>query len=91
MRIWLTDGAPLRLTMDHPVALWNESSVRWVEAGELRVGQQVMVADPHTCSAAAQPIAAIERTGEGHDVFDLTVDTVHNLFADSILAHNKMI
>ena len=90
MRILLTDGAALRVTANHPVALSLDSSVRWVEAGALRAGQELVVLDPANLSTAARPIAAIEHTGEQHEVFDLTIAVVHNVFVDRILAHNKM-
>jgi hypothetical protein len=90
-KVFLSDGAVLQITGAHPVALGVADSVRWVDACSLVEGQTLFAANDGARASCALPIARIEPGREDLDVFDLTVETCHNYFAERILVHNKMI
>jgi hypothetical protein len=89
LRIVLDNGAELRLTADHPVALSIGACVRWVKAGSLMIGQQVLIGNDLDRPIVLQSIAIIEPMDREQDVYDLNIDSVHNFFAGGILVHNK--
>ncbi len=91
LRIRASDGTNLHVTPEHPIAVVNGSSLRWVDAGDLQPGQQVLLANAERLTTTPEYIVGIDTVDETRDVFDLTVEPVHNLFADRILAHNKFI
>jgi hypothetical protein len=87
----LADGSTLRVTANHPVATLVDARLRWAEAGALVVGQYVLVAAGVGEIPAMQAIVAVDAAVQDDDVFDLTVEKVHNFFAERVLVHNKNI
>lgn len=70
----------LRVTADHPI--WTDDS--WKQAGDLRPDDVIRRFDG-SLKPAGKPHLATQSTR----VYDLTVDTPHNFFADGVLVHNK--
>lgn len=69
----------LRVTPEHNIF----SDGRWVMAGELRIGDSVLLADNRWVN-----IRSIEKRGERVTVHNFSVDTYHTYFADGVYAHN---
>lgn len=70
----------LRVTPEHNIF----SNGRWVMAGELRIGDSVLLADNHW-----EKIRSIEKRGERVTVYNFSVDTYHTYFADGVYVHNN--
>jgi hypothetical protein len=69
----------LHVTPEHNIF----SNGRWVMAGELRIGDKVLLADNHW-----ERINSIEKRGERVTVHNFSVDTYHTYFADGVYVHN---
>ena len=82
LRLSTKSGKSIKLTPDHRVFTQRG----WVEAGELLLSDQVLK-DSTTLDAEWDEIQDISFV-ENEDVYDLTVDDVHNFFANDVLVHN---
>jgi len=76
LKLTTKSGKTIKLTPDHRVYTQRG----WVEAGELR-NDSVMT--PNSWDEIAD-ISAVDN----EDVYDLTVEDVHNFFANDVLVHN---
>ncbi len=92
----LGDGQVLRVTAEHPI--YCPSSRRYRPAGELQAGDALLRLLPAQASDGAQRAAQLKQTRlqaalsplpETQTVYNLSVATYENYFADGVLVHNK--
>ncbi len=97
----LANGATLAVTAEHPI--YSLDRKRFVRADALRAGDRLLL-DGRSIAGRllAGPVSRVTRRGAGAvrvseairfdrtaDVYNLTVSTEHNYFANDVLAHNK--
>jgi hypothetical protein len=77
--------AVLHTTQHHP--FWDETANAWVDASRLRVGDHL-----HTGTDSVETVVAIRSFTSVHDMYNLTVDTVHTYYviagSTPVLVHN---
>jgi len=76
---YLIINGVLYVTPEHNIF----SNGRWVTAGELRIGESILLADNHW-----EKIRSIEKRGERVTVYNFSVDTYHTYFANGVYVHN---
>jgi hypothetical protein len=84
LRIQLENSVTLDVTANHYLRAGEE----WKPAGELTVGDCLTCHDGNDC-VRPSAIIAIVALPACLEVFDITVEGVHNYFAEGVLAHNK--
>jgi hypothetical protein len=89
IRIFSVSGESLVLTKEHPVAVCSDEGLfTWIKAGDLKKGMLIWKLDGETLVTDS-----VSRVKSFHDfsdpiVYDFSVMTNHNFFADGILVHN---
>ena len=78
LQLTTKSGKSIKLTPDHRVFTQRE----WIEAGDLQLSDKILKIN--TEWDEIQDISVVKN----EDVYDLTVDDVHNFFANDILVHN---
>ena len=83
LNITLGSGKVIKATKEH---LFLTKQGKWVQAGDLRVGQLLIA--QHKRMIYEYAIVNITSSEEIVDVYDLTVDQYHNFICNSVVAHN---
>jgi hypothetical protein len=84
---------PIKVTYNHPMAIFEDSQIKYVPAGSLRVGDRLLLG-VHSANKiknfknlSVKTITNLEDLGE-EEVFNLEVRDNNNYFVDGILTHN---
>ena len=86
IRITLADGKSFRCTPDHRIARPDGS---WTEAGDLRVGDDLVTNGVVVVRPSSSTIVSIEDAGVV-DVYDLCMETPHhNFVVNGVVVHNS--
>lgn len=80
-RITTMNGYSIKVTDNHEMLVDKYSDI-WVEAGELRRGDKVIMQDGYEEIVSKIEVIGIE------DVYDCTVEDVHRFSANSFIVHN---
>lgn len=79
------DGSRVRCTPDHPFLTVNGDKLEWVNARDLQQGTRCKC----YIEGVVQIVDAVYEQLFKEDVYDLTVDTVHNFaLANGVIVHN---
>jgi hypothetical protein len=83
-RLTLSNGATFAVTANHP--FYSVAKERWITAGELAVGERLLVLD-HASTSEAVLVAKTD-FDRAAKVYEITVGRTHDYFAAGTLAHN---
>jgi KaiC domain protein len=92
----LDDGSSLKVTEDHSLFTLNNGVVGVVRAGDLRVGDYVLIADVGNSKTTHYGVGVLRRVsdvrfigvGDGY-VYDLSVEPYENYVANNVVVHNS--
>lgn len=92
----LDDGSSLKVTEDHSLFTLNNGVVGVVRAGDLRVGDYVLIADVGNLKTTHYGVGVLRRVsdvrfigvGDGY-VYDLSVEPYENYVANNVVVHNS--
>jgi hypothetical protein len=84
-KLELENGNVLEATAEHPIWIVG---LGWTPIRKVEIGQVVY----KVIEGQLAPLAVVKKSNYGFSgtVYNLTVDGVHNFFADDILVHNKV-
>lgn len=80
-----TEKRSIICTHNHPFMIFADH--RWVEAGDLTVGECVMVANDDNTSLEIEVVTGVEEVGE-IETIDIEVEKNHNFIANGFITHN---
>ena len=84
LQLTIKSGKKIKLTHDHRVYTLRG----WIEAGNLEKGSKILsVSEMINQLVDWDEVVEIDNVSN-EDVYDLTVDSVHNFFANGLLVHN---
>jgi len=92
----LDDGSSLKVTEDHSLFTLDNGVVGVVRAGDLRVGDYVLIADVGNLKTTHYGVGVLRRVsdvrfigvGDGY-VYDLSVEPYENYVANNVVVHNS--
>ena len=92
----LDDGSSLKVTEDHSLFTLDNGVVEVVRAGDLRVGDYVLIADVGNLKTTHYGVGVLRRVsdvrfigvGDGY-VYDLSVEPYENYVANNVVVHNS--
>lgn len=86
LELELSNQRTLRVTQDHPMAVWKDGAVTWVEAGALDLTSEVVaLGEEETVETAT--ILTIRSVQVPTKVHNLKVRRYQNSFAEGLLTH----
>jgi KaiC domain protein len=92
----LDDGISLKVTEDHSLFTMDNGVVEVVRAGDLRVGDYVLIADVGNPKTTHHGVGVLRRVSDvrfigvcGGYVYDLSVEPYENYVANNVVVHNS--
>lgn len=91
LRLSFSNGNFLDVTANHPLREFGGDSPRWTEVGKLAAQASLVALNAQASGVEPCQILDIREIPHATIIYDISVETHHNFFANGILAHNKNI